>query len=50
MKREHRDFVKRLESQLKAFRARRFEKLEVEAVGCELRCQRGDSDILCAAV
>lgn len=30
------DFVKWLASQLKAFRARRFEKLDVEAVGCEL--------------
>jgi hypothetical protein len=36
---KHPDFVKWLGSQLKAFRARRFEKLDVEAVSCELeRC------------
>jgi hypothetical protein len=36
MNRKRVDFVKWLESQLKAFRARRFEKLDVEALGCEL--------------
>jgi hypothetical protein len=40
-KRERADFVKWLESQLKAFRARRFEKLDVEAVGCELEAVVG---------
>lgn len=30
------DFVKWLNSQLRAFRARRFEKLDVEALACEL--------------
>lgn len=41
MKKKHSDFVKWLESQLKAFRARRFEKLDVEAVGCELEAVVG---------
>jgi hypothetical protein len=41
MKRQHRDFVNWLESQLKAFRARRFGKLDVEAVGCELEAVVG---------
>jgi hypothetical protein len=41
MKKKHPDFVKWLESQLKAFRSRRFEKVDVEAVGCELEAVVG---------
>ncbi len=41
MKKKHPDFVKWLTSQLSAFRARRFEKLDVEEVGCELEAVVG---------
>ncbi len=37
----HPDFVKWLDSQLKAFRRRRFEELDIERVGCELEAVVG---------
>jgi len=40
-KRQRRDFVKWLDSQLRTFRTRRFEKLDVEEVGCELEAVVG---------
>ena len=41
MKKKHPDFVKWLESQLKVFRARRFEEIDAKALGCELEAVVG---------